>query len=113
MATSAQQTDKTQGIEYSIYTFDASDGGKKGEKQDVKSEMRDALALAEELVKSGKYKKVEVTQKYFDKKKNRNIDMTLKTLHAKKKLEINAAMIFVFAVLCGAVAFGLTYVLTS
>ena len=110
MTKSPQKTDKLQGIEYIINTVDQASG--ESEKQDVKTEMTEALAAAEEMLKSGKYSKVEVRQKYFDKKKDRDIDVVLKVFEAKKKLEINAAMIFIFAVLCGGLAFAATYFLT-
>ena len=106
-----------QGIEYTIYTFDMPVSGQKSankwEKQGTKTEMTDAVSHAEKLFKSGKFQKVEVKQKYFDKKKDRNIDMTLKVFEAKPKREINVFMIFAFAVLCGAAAFGITYFLAQ
>lgn len=107
--------DKDLGIEYSIYTFDMPVSGQKNkwEKQDVKTEMADAMAAAEKLFKSGKYHKVEVKQKYFDKKKNRNIDMTLKVYEAKAKKEINVVAIFLFAIICGGIAFAVTYFLSK
>lgn len=107
---------KSQGIEYSIYTFDPSDPKKGGRsntwlKRDTKTEINDALSIAEKLFKTGKYQKVEVKQKYFDQKSDRNIDTTLKVFEGRKRLEINVAMIFAFAVFCGAVAFGATYMI--
>ncbi len=111
------QASAEQGIEYTIYTFDYPDKGKtsdnKWEKQGTLHEMKEALDKAEELYKSGEYHKIEVKQKYFDKKKNRNIDMTLKILEKKKKREITALMVMVFAVLCGSIAFGVTYLLSQ
>lgn len=115
MVSAAQQADKSQGIEYSIYTFDLTESKKdesKAEKHGTKTEMSDAIDIAEKLLKSGKCGKVEVKQKYFDKKKNREIDTILKTFKAKPKMEINAIMILVFAILCGGLAFGATYFLS-
>ena len=112
-----QQKDKEQGIEYTIYTFDAPEAGEKShnrwEKKAVQKEMTTALAQAEKMFRSGKYQKVEVKQKYFDKKSDRNIDLTLKVYEAGKGLEVNAALIFIFAVLCGVTAFAVTYYLTN
>lgn len=102
--------DKLQGLEFRIYTQDQSGKADK-EPTATKTEMAEAFSAAEEMIQSGKYLKVEVKQKYFDKKKNRDVDMTLKVLHGKKKIEINATMIFVFAVLCGGLAFAVTYFL--
>ena len=113
MAPTTQQTtslSKAQGIEYTIYA--RGQDSAKAEKQDTKTEMTDALAAAEELFKSGKYLKVEVRQRYFDKKQNREIDTVLKAFEGRKKLEINAAMMFVLALLCGGLAFGATYFLS-
>jgi len=110
-----QETDKQQGIEYSIYTFDVPESGQNGqnkwEKRDIKTEISDAIATAKKLFKSGKYGKVEVKQKYFDKKKDRNIDVTLKIFEARSKREINIMIIFLFAILCGGLAFAVTYFL--
>ncbi len=109
------QTNPLQGIEYTIYTFAKTDAGdqknNKWEKHDSQGDMQQVLVKAEELFESGDYQKVEVKQKYFDKKKNRNIDMTLRVFEFEKKREISAFMILVFAVICGAAAFGLTYFL--
>lgn len=106
-----------QGIEYTIYTFDHPQGGAKKQpkwqKHESGSEMQEALKKAEELFRAGQYQKVEVKQKYFDKKKNRNIDVTLRVFEKEKKRDFKLAFIFVFAVLCGAAAFGLTYYLTQ
>ncbi len=111
-----QAAEKEQGIEYSIYTFDAPKGGKsanKWERRDTQTEMAAAMKTAESLFASGKYQKVEVKQKYFDKKQNRNIDMTLKVYEARKKKEINIVAITLFAVLCGGLAYAITYLLTK
>lgn len=114
----AGQTQQAQGIEYAIYTFEKapSGGGKSGnawERHDVSGDMQVALAQADTLFGSGRYRKIEIRQKYFDKKKNRNIDMVLKTLELQKKREINLLMVFAFALLCGAAAFGATYLLAN
>lgn len=111
MAQAAQkQQGKSQGIEYTIYTFDQSAGGKsanKWQKRDTKSEMSAAITVAEDLFKTGKFKKVEIKQKYFDKKKNRDIDMTLKVYEGRGPISVT--MIFMVAVLCGVLAFVGTY----
>lgn len=106
------QAEKAQGIEYAIYTFEGAKGPAKWEKKETRSEMSEALAIAEKMFGSGQYSKIEVKQKYFDKKKNRNIDVTLKVFEGGKKFEINALVIFIFALVCGASAFGITWFLT-
>ena len=75
--------------------------------------MADALKAAEQLFDTGQYSKVEVKQKYFDKKQNRNIDTTLKVFQEiKQKSEVNVFVIFLFAVACGAAAFTATLYLS-
>jgi len=112
-ANTAQDADAS--IEYTIYTFDRPGGGKAAdqwEKHGTDSDMQGALKLAEQLFASGKYQKVEVKQKYFDKKKNRNIDITLRVFESEPQKSINIFLIVGFAIFCGAAAFGLTYFLT-
>ena len=65
------------GIEYSIFTQEKGEGW---QPQGVTNEMDKALASADKLLESGKYEKVEIKQKYFDKKANRLVEGTLKTL---------------------------------
>lgn len=113
MPKTVHQTDKTQGIEYTIYTVSQEDGPKgAAKKQDMKTDRGQALAAAEELHNSGKFLKVEVRQKYFDKKKNRDIDIPLKAFETKAKKEIGVALILVIALLCGGIAFAAAYFLT-
>ena len=112
-----QPDDKDQGIEYSIYTLDKNSDSKKSaskwNKHSTASEMSQAIALAEKLIASDKYQKVEVKQKYFDKAKNRDIDVSLKKFEHKPKLEISVMMVFMFAVVCGVMAFIITFFLTG
>lgn len=106
------QASALQGIEYTIYTFDQASARNDWQKHDTLNEMDRALKMAEGLFHTGKYHKVEVKQKYFDKKANRNIDVTLKVFEgAGKRKDLSVLLIVLFAVLCGAAAFGLTYIL--
>ncbi|HIF25789.1 MAG TPA: hypothetical protein EYG18_02305 [Micavibrio sp.] len=114
MAGTAKEVD--QGIEFSVYTFEktksAADQGK-WQMQGTQTQMADALKAAEQLFDTGQYSKVEVKQKYFDKKQNRNIDTTLKVFQEiKQKSEVNVFVIFLFAVACGAAAFTATLYLS-
>ena len=113
----ATQTDPLQGIAYTIYTFNKQKPGDKAkakwEKHDPDGDMQAVISQAEKMFKSGKYQKVEVKQKYFDKKKHRNIDMTLKVYEEKAKREINVVAIFLFAIICGIAAFGVTYFINN
>jgi lipoate-protein ligase A len=115
--TQAATQSKANGIEYSVYTFLKGTGNKKQrnkwKKHAVKAERGDALNTAERLYKSGKYKKVEVKQKYFDDKNDRMIDITLKVLEEDGKANINIFAILTFAALCGAAAFSITYYIYS
>lgn len=104
----AKQTDA--GIEYSILTVEK--GGATG-LGGMTNDMQKALTAAEKMLETGKYEKVEVRQKYFDKKTDRLVDMSLKTLVYKKKSGILPIIgLLVFAVLAGAGAFAGVYFLT-
>jgi len=102
-------------IEYTIYTFDLPKGKQKGQsqwkKQATIEDMDKALAEAQKLYESEKYQKIEVKKKFFDVKKNRNVDMTLKVYELKPKKDMTGVFVMLFAVLCGAGAFALTYFL--
>ncbi|MCB9987921.1 MAG: hypothetical protein H6868_01155 [Rhodospirillales bacterium] len=108
----------TQGIEYNIYVFDINDDSNKAEearwhKTDTMKDRAKALSHAEKLANSGKYEKIEVKQKYFDKKKNRDIDITLKTFAHKTQKDFGLILLVLASILCGAGAFALTYLLTK
>ncbi|PJB68971.1 MAG: hypothetical protein CO093_11750 [Alphaproteobacteria bacterium CG_4_9_14_3_um_filter_47_13] len=109
MAKTPEPAGKLQGIEYKICTVDQ-DGI--STERDAKTDMKEAIAVAEELLASKKYLKIEVRQKYFDKKSNRDIDVVLKTFEGRKNFKINAVMIFIFALFCGIGTFAATYFLT-
>jgi hypothetical protein len=104
------QVDPVQGLEYMIYVF--KDNAGKWEKNKTLSSLSEAQQQADVLFKTGQYQKVEIKQKFFDKKKNRNIDTTLKVLEqatGKRKREIGIVTIALFAVICGALAFAATW----
>lgn len=107
--------EQEQGIEYTIYTFDHASAGQKRnarwQKQQSFADMAQALKKAESLYKSGKFHKVEVKQKYFDTKKNRNVDTVLRIYESDGKKNGGALYVLIFAVLCGLAAFGVTYYL--
>ena len=117
MAGAAAKNPNMQGLEYTIYTYDQPRTNQKGqikwEKKDTADDMGNALKKAEALFSSGDYQKVEVKQKYFDKKKNRNVDMTLRVYEAKAKKPIGAVHILIIAFLLGVMAFALTYFLAT
>ena len=103
--------DTAQGVEYSIYVFDQPQNSNDNSKP--RWQKIDTLDDRSKLAGSGKYEKIEVKQKYFDKKKNRDIDVTLKTFSVKKKKDYSLIFLIGAAILCGAIAFALTYFLTK
>lgn len=106
----AQQADS--GIEYSVYTFEK--GENSWQMAGMTNDMQKALASAEKMLESGKYEKIEVKQKYFDKKSNRVVDMSLKTMVYKKKSGILPLVgLVMLAVLAGGGAFAAAYFLTQ
>lgn len=117
MAGFAERPKKLAGIEYAIYTFDMPMAGGSGrsrwKKRDTRTEMAEALARAEAIFRTGKYGKVEVKQKYFDRKKNRNVDVTLRVYQTKGEKEINLAALFLFAFICAAAAFAATLLINN
>lgn len=98
--------------EYAVYTFGVLEQDRVNprmwEKKASHAAMSAALGQAEDLYRTGQYMKVEIKQKYFDRKQNRNIDMTLKTLGQTKTTTLHSAVAIVFAMLCGIAAFGFT-----
>lgn len=108
----------SSGIEFSIYAFEQPNGNNGSrpswKKAGTKDERQSALTEAETLFSSGKYQKVEVKQKYYDKKKNRNIDVTLRVFESKAKRQVNiTAVLLVAALVSGGIAFAITYFLTK
>lgn len=101
-------------IEYSIHTVAMPKGKEKAgkeEKQDTLDDMDKAIARAEALSASGKYCKVEVRKKFFDVKKNRNVDMTLKAYESRPKKDYGVILVVLFALFCGVGAFAAAYFL--
>lgn len=98
----AQRT-VSQDIAYSIYTFAhehcTADGICKWAKHSSVLVRQEALDEAKGLFGSGKYRKVEVKQRYFDQKKECHIDMTLKVYEDKKHGKSTTNMVTVFCLL--------------
>ncbi len=103
--------------EYTIYTFEMGAGNsrrhKSWTKRDTKKEMTDALTVAENIFRTGKYGKVEVKQKYFDRRKNRKVDVTLKVFEEKNEKEIDVFAMFLFALVCAAAVFAATSIVNG
>lgn len=110
-------TQAAAGIEYTIYTFDMPRPNQKGanswQKNAVLEDMGEAMSRAETLHATGKYQKIEVKKKFFDQKKNRVVDMTLKTLETKAKKDFTVVLAVVMAVLGALGAFAASFLLTK
>lgn len=104
-------------IEYSIYTFDMPKAGQKGEskwqKHTTLDDMIKAMVEAQALYESEKYQKIEVKKKFFDQKKNRVVDMTLKVFERDVKKDHSTMIAIIFAVICGVGAFAASFLFTN
>lgn len=104
-------------IEYTIYTFDMPVPKQKGEnswkKHSSLDDMSKAISEAESLHQTRKYQKIEVKKKFFDQKKNRTVDMTLKTFESKPKKDYTTVFLVLLAILGTGGAFALSFFLTK
>lgn len=105
--------DKEEGIEYSIHvchhpTEDA-EAEPKWEQVETSQDMEGTLKKAESLSYTGEYQKVEVKKKFTDPEKGREIEMTLKLYEGKAKRPASMMEIILVAVLCGVLAFMLSF----
>ena len=97
-------------IEYTIFVQKP---GEAAQAQGTTNEMEKALASADKLLESGNYEKIEIKQKYFDKKANRLVEGTLKTLTYKKPSSILPIIgLLLLAVAAGGGSFAAAYFLT-
>lgn len=103
-------------IEYTIYTFDMPKPNQKGDnswkKHATLDDMSKAMTEAEGLHSSGQFHKIEVKKKFFDQKKNRAVDMTLKTFETNPKKDRTILIAAVLAILGGGGAFAVCFFLT-
>lgn len=110
-------TAATAQIEYAIYTFDKTDqkakGDSKWQKYATLDDMVKAMAEAQSLLESRKYERIEVKKKFFDQKKNRTVDMTLKVFESVPKKDYGTAIALLIAAASGAGAFALSFLLTQ
>ena len=104
-------------IEYTIYTFDMPSPKQKGDnnwkKHSSGDDMGKAMIEAESLHQSQKYQKIEVKKKFFDQKKNRTVDMTLKTFEIKPKKDYTMLFLILLAIFGTGGAFALSFFLTK
>ena len=108
---------QSAGIEYTIYTFDMPKARQKGDhswkKHATLEDMVKAMNEAETLHQTQKFQKIEVKKKFFDQKKNRTVDMTLKIFEANPKKDYTIAIVAGMALLCGIGAFAASFILTQ
>lgn len=104
-------------IEYTIYTFDMPSPKQKGQnswkKHSSGDDMTKAMSEAETLHQTRKFQKIEVKKKFFDQKKNRTVDMTLKTFESAPKKNYTTVFLILLAVLGTGGAFALSFFLTK
>jgi len=104
-------------IEYTIYTFDMPSPKQKGDnswkKHATLEDMSKAMQEAENLHQTQKFQKIEVKKKFFDQKKNRIVDMTLKVFESQPKKDYTIAIALVLALILGVGAFAASFFLTK
>ncbi|HEU4839339.1 MAG TPA: hypothetical protein VFS88_08015 [Micavibrio sp.] len=108
---------QSAGIEYTIYTFDMPTPKQKGEnswkKHATLEDMTKAMSEAESLLQTQKFQKIEVKKKFFDQKKNRIVDMTLKVFETTPKKDYTILIVSILAVLGALGAFAASFFLTQ
>ncbi len=114
--TVSQTAPKNGHVEYAIYTFTAPDqSGTQPllwQKFKTLKQRRKALQTAEKLARSGRYKKVEIKQKYFDRRAGRMAALTVRIFEDRKPLTPGKILTRVLTLLAGLSAFIVTYALT-
>lgn len=104
-------------IEYTIYTFDMPAPKQKGDntwkKHSTLDDMGKAMIEAETLHQTQKFQKIEVKKKFFDQKKNRVVDMTLKVFESQPRKDRTMMFAAIAAVLGSVIAFAACFFLTQ
>ncbi len=101
-------------IEYIIYTFEFPKNNKASEKNRWKKYMSTenqdiAIKEAEKLNSSNKFQKIEIKKKFMDKKKGRNIDVTLKIFDNNSSPTFGTKSMIAAIAICGILTFVATY----
>lgn len=108
---------QSAGIEYTIYTYDMPKAKQKSDnswkKHATLEDMGKAMNEAETLHQTQKFQKIEVKKKFFDQKKNRTVDMTLKIFESNPKKDYTIVIVACMAILCGIGAFAASFFLTQ
>jgi hypothetical protein len=99
-------------IEYNIYSY-SNDDNPRACWQKCGSADQPELAInhAEELYNSGQFSKVEVKQKYYDLRTQRNIDETWRVFEKGGRRTSPSTLIIGFAVTSAIIAFAWTYLM--
>ena len=100
-------------IEYNIYSYSNDDSPRaRWQKCGSADQADSAIVHAESLFNSGQFKKVEVKQRYFDLKTQRNIDETWRVFEQEKR-RAPANWVMGFAFVSAMVVFVITYAMTT
>lgn len=100
-------------IEYNIYSYSNDDSPRSCWQKCGSADQADSATIhAESLFNSGQFKKVEVKQRYFDLKTQRNVDETWRVFEQNKRIS-PSRWIMGFAFVSALVVFTITYAMIS
>lgn len=101
-------------IEYNVYSY-SNDDSPRGcwQKCGSAAHADSAIDRAETLFNSGQFKKVEVKQKYFDRKSGRNIDETCRVFEKDVRRASPPNWVMRIALASALIAFVMTYMMVS
>ncbi len=93
--------------EFTVYSFENPDRRLRSRwhRHDSTPDGERAVALARTLYDSGRYHRIEVKRKVFDRRINRHVDTTFRTYENRRRLRFGFTAIVAFAALCGGIAF--------
>ncbi len=108
MKSSAAEKLPFPGQEYTVYSFESADkkAMRRWHRHETLTIEEQAVVLARSLYKSGKYQRIEVKRKYFDRRINRHVDTIFKTYESGLRLRIGPVAVLALAAACGAAVFG-------
>ena len=102
MTTTIESARHTSQPEYAIYTFEPAERGRKvWTRHAVWPDMHAAIGQAEQLYASRKFVKVEVTKKFFDNRRHRMVNSTLKVFETPKGLAARTVFYSALTVILG------------
>lgn len=110
-------SDRIQDREYTVYTYrrlaSEQGTGQGWERRHITTDRLAAYRRAKELYESAEFRKVEIKQKFFDPRRARPKDRTLKIFGPGSVRVVNPVMEIAVALLCGFIGFSLSYVLVG